>query len=55
VVLGAATPADVANRTGLTLREAVEALRRLADGGLVSAGPPLVAYVDVFKRRPAAP
>jgi hypothetical protein len=49
VVLGAATPAEVASRTGLTLREVVEALRRLSDGGLVSVDAPLVAHVDVFK------
>ena len=49
VVLGAPTPAEVESRTGLTLREVAEALRRLADGGLVSAGTPLVANVDAFK------
>ena len=49
VVLGDATPAEVRDRTGLTLREVVEALRRLADGGLVSPGAPYVAYADAFK------
>jgi hypothetical protein len=49
VVLGAENPGEIASRTGLTLREVAEALRRLADGGLVSAGTPLVAHVDAFK------
>jgi DNA-binding transcriptional ArsR family regulator len=40
VVLGATTPAEVATRTDLTTREVVEALRRLADGGLVTGTPP---------------
>jgi hypothetical protein len=48
VVLGAQTPAEVAERTGLTLRDVGQALRRLADGALVSAGPPLVAHVEAF-------
>jgi hypothetical protein len=49
VVLGAQSPSEVADRTGLTLREVVEALRRLGDGRLVSPAPPLVAQVDVFR------
>ena len=49
VVLGAQTPVEVVEQTGLTLREVVEALRRLSDGGLVSPAPPLVAGVDVFQ------
>jgi hypothetical protein len=36
VVLGAATPAEVARRAGLSAREAVRALGRLQEGGLVS-------------------
>ena len=48
VVLGAQTPAEVVDRTGLTLREAVEALRRLSDGGLVSPAAPFTAHVDVI-------
>jgi hypothetical protein len=39
VVLGATTPAEVAERTGLTRRQVAVALRRLRDGGLVE-GPP---------------
>jgi hypothetical protein len=49
VVLGAGTPAEVVARTGMTMREVAEALRRLADGGLVSPAPPLQANVDAFK------
>jgi hypothetical protein len=49
VVLGAQTVADVSTRTGLTLREVAEALRRLADGGLVSPAPPLQAHLEAFK------
>jgi hypothetical protein len=49
VVLGATSTAEVADRAGLTLREAAEALRRLAAGGLVSASEPVEAYVDAFK------
>jgi hypothetical protein len=48
VVLGATTPVEVAAQTGLTAREVAEALRRLADGGLVSAALPLRAYIDAF-------
>ncbi|HEY7223263.1 MAG TPA: DUF2087 domain-containing protein [Micromonosporaceae bacterium] len=48
VVLDATTPADVADRTGLSLREVHEALRRLADGGLVSPTSPLTAHLDAF-------
>jgi hypothetical protein len=50
VVLGAATPAEVATRTGMTVREVAEALRRLADGGLVPPASPLTANVDAFKQ-----
>ncbi len=49
VVLGAATPAQVGSATGLTHREVAESLRRLSDGGLVSAVAPLVAQIEVFK------
>ncbi len=49
VVLGAGTPGEVTARTGMTVREVAEALRRLADGGLVSPVPPLTANVDAFK------
>ena len=35
VVLGAGTPAEVVERTGLPAREVAGALRRLTDGGLV--------------------
>jgi hypothetical protein len=49
VVLGARTTAEVVERSGVTLREAVEALRRLADGGLVTAGPSLTAQLDELK------
>jgi hypothetical protein len=48
IVLGAHTPAAVTERTGLSAREVAEALRRLADGGLVPAGVPLLARVEVF-------
>jgi hypothetical protein len=48
VVLGAKSPAEVVDRTGLTLREVVEALRRLSDGDVVSPGPPLAARTDAF-------
>lgn len=49
VVIGDTTPAEIRDRTGLTLREVVEALRRLGEGGLVSPGAPLVAHADAFK------
>jgi hypothetical protein len=49
IVLGATTPAEVGQRTNLTVREVAEALRRLADGGLISVGTPLTAHVDAFK------
>jgi hypothetical protein len=50
VVLGAASPADVANATGLPVRAVMAALRRLEQGGLVaSAGGTLVAEVSAFK------
>jgi hypothetical protein len=49
VVLGATTVREVADRSGLSVREAAEALRRLADGGLVPAGEPYETYVDVLK------
>jgi hypothetical protein len=35
VLLGASTPTEVVDRTGITLRDAMAALRRLGDGGLV--------------------
>jgi len=50
VVLGAATPSEVVTRTGLPNREVVAALRRLEQGGLVSAvDGRLAARVEVFK------
>jgi len=49
VVLGATTLREVSERSGLGIREAAEALRRLADGGLVPAAEPYEAYVDVLK------
>jgi len=50
VVLGSATPNEVAERTGLPARDVVSALRRLTDGGLVStAEGRLVADTDAFK------
>ncbi|GAA0944708.1 DUF2087 domain-containing protein [Virgisporangium aurantiacum] len=50
VVLGAATPADVVNATGLPVRTVMAALRRLEQGGLVgAAGDALVAEVSAFK------
>jgi hypothetical protein len=49
IVLGASTPVEVADRTGLTPREVAEALRRLSDGGLVwTPSTPLRARVDAF-------
>lgn len=48
VVLGASTAREVAERAALTLRESAEALRRLADGGLVTATEPLRAHIEVF-------
>ncbi|HKT03186.1 MAG TPA: DUF2087 domain-containing protein [Rugosimonospora sp.] len=50
VVLGAATPGEVARRTGLSARDAVRALGRLQHGGLVSTVEGrLVADIAVFK------
>jgi hypothetical protein len=50
VVLGARTPAAVAERSGLPVRQAATALRRLEQGGLVStAEGGLVAQVAAFK------
>jgi hypothetical protein len=50
VVLGASTPSAIAARTGLPPRAVVAALRRLEQGGLVSAvDHELVARIDVFK------
>lgn len=50
VVLGANTPSEVAQRGGLPARDAVNALRRLAQGGLVStADGKLIAHVTAFK------
>jgi hypothetical protein len=39
IVLGAATAAEVAARTGLGLRDVVSGVRRLVDGGLVADDP----------------
>jgi hypothetical protein len=50
VVLGAATPSEVATRTGLGGREVVAALRRLELGGLLATVEGrLVAQVTAFK------
>ncbi|HET6214412.1 MAG TPA: DUF2087 domain-containing protein [Micromonosporaceae bacterium] len=50
VVLGAATPTEVAQRCGLPARDVVSALRRLEQGGLVgTVEGKLVAHVTVFK------
>jgi hypothetical protein len=50
VVLGAATPGEVAVRTGLPARTVVVALRRLEQGGLVgNVGGRLVADTGAFK------
>ncbi len=48
VVLGAESPAEIAQRAGVSRREAVEAVRRLADGGLVSAQAPFRAHLEAF-------
>ncbi|HZN75301.1 MAG TPA: DUF2087 domain-containing protein [Micromonosporaceae bacterium] len=59
VVLGATTPSEVASMASLPARDAVQALRRLEQGGLVSTiEGKLVAEVSVFKdavREYAAP
>ncbi len=50
VVLGADSPAEVAERTGLPTRTVVAALRRLESGGLVeTVDGRTVARVDAFK------
>jgi hypothetical protein len=50
VVLGASSPSEVAERSGLPARDVVSALRRLEQGGLVSTVEGrLVASVTVFK------
>jgi hypothetical protein len=50
VVLGARTPSAIAAQTGLPARSVVAALRRLQQGGLVTAvDHELTARVDVFK------
>jgi hypothetical protein len=50
LVLGARTPGEVAQRTGLPGREVVVALRRLEQGGLVAATDEgLAAHVTAFK------
>ena len=50
IVLGAKTRSEIEARTDLTAREVTAALRRLANGGLVT-GPPsaLTARLEVFK------
>ena len=50
VVLGASTPTEVVDRTGLTLREVHAALRRLAEAELVTAGAPLAAQLEPLRR-----
>ena len=61
VVLGAGTPDEIAQRTGLPTRDVAMAVRRLIDGGVLThADSGLVADVAVFKEaargrtRPAA-
>jgi hypothetical protein len=50
VVLGARTPGEVAERTGLPGRDVVAALRRLEQGGLLAAaGGELIANGSAFK------
>jgi hypothetical protein len=50
VVLGAQTPSEVVAQTGLPARDVAAALRRLQQGGLVSAADGrLSARVEVFK------
>jgi hypothetical protein len=51
VVLGAATPAEVAAASGLSLRTVMAAVRRLEQGGLTTtaAGGGLVAVESAFK------
>ncbi|THA23653.1 DUF2087 domain-containing protein [Streptomyces sp. RKND-216] len=50
VVLGAGTPSEVTDRAGIPPKEAVAALRRLQEGGLVqAAGGRLVARAGQFK------
>jgi hypothetical protein len=50
VVLGSSSPATVAGRTGMSIRETERALRRLEQGGLVSTVEGwLVAQEAVFK------
>jgi hypothetical protein len=50
VVLGATTPSEVAATAGLPARDAVQALRRLEQGGLVSTvDGKLVAAASAFK------
>ena len=53
IVLGASNAADIRERTGLTVRQTAEALRRLTAGGLVR-GPSLQANIEVFKEVAAA-
>ena len=50
IVLGAASPAEVATRTGFSALTVSSALRRLTDGGLVtSTDGRLTAQVEAFK------
>jgi hypothetical protein len=44
VVLGAATPSDVARRTGLAPRGGAIAMRRLADAGHRPQNPPIMTH-----------
>jgi hypothetical protein len=60
VVLGATTPAEVAEQTKLTSREVAGALRRLFDGGLVGGTinalvPRLDAFKDAARQRATTP
>jgi hypothetical protein len=50
VVLGASTPVGIADRTDLTLRDIVGALRRLVEGGLIEdRDGTLTARTDLFQ------
>jgi hypothetical protein len=53
IVLGASNAAEIRERTGLTVRQTAEAVRRLTDGGLIR-GASLQANIEVFKEVAAA-
>lgn len=59
VVLGAQSPSEVAERTGLPAREVVSALRRLDQGGLVTTvdgrlAASVTAFKDALREHPPA-